>query len=84
MAFLAEPLGISAEDAGRFFDRLQELAPVLKSEFAAFEKTLTGAPEEKAKQLQSAIQADMSKRASEILGEKGPALVKIMMERGFY
>lgn len=84
MVFLAEPLGISAEAAGRFVDRLQELAPTLRTEFAAFEKTLTGTPEEKAKQLQAAIQADMSKHASEIIGEKGPALVKIMMEKGFY
>ena len=78
---IASPLGISAEDAGRLVDRLNELRPSLQSKFDTFEKTLTGTPEEKRRQMEKVLLAQMEQIAIECLGEKGRELVKRICEQ---
>ena len=45
------------------------------------QKSLTGSPEEKQKQMRAAIQEELNKVAIETLGDKGPAMVQKMIER---
>ena len=71
-------VGISAEDAGRFFDRIKQQQKVLGQKFAEMEKSLTGSPEEKQRQMRAAIQEELNMLAVETLGDKGPALVEKM------
>ena len=81
---MAASIGVTADDAMRFMDRLQELGPVLGPKFEEFEKSLTGTPEEKRKQMQAVIRAEMEKVATEIVGDKGRALVeKLTQEERF-
>lgn len=80
MAELGAAVGISAEDAGRFFDRLKQQEKSLGQRFAELEKSLTGSAEEKQRQLQAAVAEELTKLASETLGDKGPALVQKMAE----
>jgi hypothetical protein len=71
-------VGISAEDAGRFFDRVKQRQKFLGPKLAEMEKSLTGSPEEKQRQKQAAVEAELNKLAIETLGDKGPALVQRM------
>jgi len=77
---LGASLGISAEDAGRFFDRFKQQEKILGSKFAEMEKRLTGSPEEKQRQKRAAIEEELNKLAIETLGDKGPALVQKLGE----
>ena len=81
-AAVAESAGISADDANRFFDRLKEAQKELQPRMEALEKSLTGTPQEKEQQMQAAMQAELDKLATETLGDKGPAVVKKLMEQG--
>ena len=45
------------------------------------EKQLTGTPEEKQKQLQATVEAELEQIAVEIIGEKGREFVRQMKER---
>lgn len=78
---LAGSVGIAEANAQRFFDRLMELEPVLKAQFDAMERNLTGAGEEKLKQEEAAMKAELKKIAVETLGEKGKALVEKVANR---
>jgi len=78
---LGASLGISTEDAGRFFDRLRQQEKILGPKFAEMEKSLTGSPEEKQRQKRAAIEAELNKLAIETLGDKGPPLVQKLGER---
>jgi hypothetical protein len=73
-------LGISADDVGRFFDRIKQQQSALGQKTEEMQKSLTGSPEEKQKQMRAAIQEELNKIAIETLGDKGPALVQKMVE----
>lgn len=73
----AAEVGVGAEDANRFFKRMMEL----KTKFDEMEKNLTGTPQEKQKQMEAAVKAEMEKVAIETMGEKGPTLIEKMMKR---
>jgi len=76
LAEVGASVGISAEDAGRFFDRIKQQHKALGQKFEEMQKSLTGSPEEQQRQMQTAIQEELKKLAIETLGEKGPALVE--------
>jgi hypothetical protein len=76
----AAELGMSAQDAERFHSRLTELEPELNKRFKEFETSFTGTPEEIQKQIEAAGRAELNKIATEVLGEKGPALVEKMFK----
>jgi hypothetical protein len=78
VAEIGVSVGISAEDAGRFFDRVRQQQKVLGQRFEEMEKSLTGSPEEKHRQMRAAVEKELNKLAIETLGDKGPALVKKM------
>ena len=75
----AAPLGISAEDASRLWDRFRELQPAMETKFNELEKTLTGTPEEKKEKIKAAMQAELERIAVEALGEKGRALARKLL-----
>jgi len=79
---MAASVGIAEADAKRFFDRLKELEPILEPKFKEMEKSLTGTDEEKRKQMDAFAKAELGKIATEIIGEKGRALIEKMAERG--
>jgi len=78
---MAASVGIAEADAKRFFDRLEELKPVLEPKFEAMGKSLTGTDEEKRKQMDAFAKAELGKIATEIIGEKGKALIEKMAEQ---
>lgn len=81
LARIAATAGVSAEDATRFLDRLKALQPELQPRLEAFEKELTGTPEERRRQMDAAVTAELDKVAVEVLGNRGPAFVRAMKER---
>jgi hypothetical protein len=80
IAAMAEGVGVDAAAAGRFLDRLKEVQPTMNARFTDLEKTLTGTPEEKHRQMQAAVQAELEKLAVETLGEKGRDLARKLAE----
>ena len=82
LAEMATSVGVAEADAKRFFDRLKELEPVLKSKFEAMEKSLTGTDAEKRKQMDAFAKAELRPIAIQILGERGPALIEKLAESG--
>ena len=78
----ATAAGVSAENAKRFYDRLRESEADLRKKFEAQEKSLSGTPEEKAAQMRAAVTTELNRLALETIGEKGPAVVEKMLERG--
>jgi hypothetical protein len=81
LAQVGASLGISAEATDRFFDRVKQQQDVFVQKFEEMQKSLTGTPEEKQRQMRAALEAEVSKLAAETLGDKGPALVQKMFER---
>jgi hypothetical protein len=77
---LAASVGISAEDASRFFGQLKQQEKALGQKMAQMQENLTGSPEEKESQMRAAVEAELTKLATEMLGDKGPALVKKMAD----
>ncbi|MGO9200524.1 MAG: hypothetical protein ACLQM8_08290 [Limisphaerales bacterium] len=77
---LAASLEISAEDASRFFDRLKQQEEALGQRFSEMETSLTGSAEEKQCQMRAAVEEELTKLATETLGDKGPALAHKMAE----
>ena len=77
---LGASIGISSEDASRFFDRVKQQDKVLEQKLAELEKSLTGSPEEKERQRRAAFEEELNKLAIETLGDRGPALVQKMGE----
>lgn len=77
----AAAVGVAAEDANRFFDRLRELEPVMQKKFEELEKNLGGTPEEKAAQMKTAVRAEFESAARQILGDKAPVLVQKILEK---
>ena len=73
-------VGISAEDASRFFDRVKQQHKVLNQELAEMEKSLAGSPDEKERQKRAAVEQQLNKLAIETLGDRGPALVQKLRE----
>jgi hypothetical protein len=81
LAEVGASVGISAEDSGRFFDRVKQQQKGLSQRLADMEKSLTGSPEEKHRQMQAAVEEELNQLAIETLGDKGPALVQKLRER---
>jgi hypothetical protein len=77
MLSLADSVGVSAEDANRFLERLKELQPVMDKTFSDLEKTLAANPNKSAF-MEKAVQGELERIAVEMLGEKGRALVRKM------
>jgi hypothetical protein len=73
---LAGSVGISIEDASRFFDRVKQQEPVLNQRLAEMEKNVAGSAEEKQSQIRAAYEEELAKLAMETLGDKGPALMQ--------
>lgn len=78
LAEVAASVGIPEADARRFFERLNELRPVLEPKLNDMEKNLTGTDAEKRKQMEAAIRAELETIAVEMMGEQGKALVEKM------
>lgn len=72
---MAASLGASEEGAGRFFDRIVELQPVLDAKFKDLEKTLTGTPEEKTRRMKQAMREELEPIAKDMVGDKAGALL---------
>ena len=72
----AKEIGLSAESAKRFCERLDSTRAAMEKKFEEMEKGLTGTPEEKQKQMVTAIKAELNKMAIETMGEKGPKVVE--------
>jgi hypothetical protein len=77
---LAASVGISAEDARRFFDQFKQEEKTLGPRLDELRKSLTGSPEEQQRQMRAAVEVELNKLAIETLGDKGPALVQKMAE----
>jgi hypothetical protein len=77
---LAASVGISAEDASRFFVQLKQQEATLGPRLDELRKSLTGSPEEQQQQVRAAVEAELTRLASQTLGDKGPALVQKMTE----
>ncbi len=77
---LAASVGISPEDASRFFDQLKQQKQVLDQKREEMWKSLAGSVEEKQSQIRAAEQEELTKLATETLGDKGPALARKMAE----
>jgi hypothetical protein len=73
---LAAAVGISAQDASRFFDQLRQEEKALEETW----KGLSGSEAEKQSQMRAIAQEELSKLATQALGQKGPALVRKMAE----
>lgn len=69
-------VGVSAENAGRFYERLKESESVMRKRFEELEKSLSGTPEEKQEQLKAAIKVELNRMAVETMGDKGPDVVE--------
>ncbi len=77
---MAAEVGVSVESAKRFFERFQESQPVLEKKFTEMENQLSGTPEEKRKQMEAAVKAELNRIAIETMGENGPAVVEKMLK----
>ncbi len=84
VAELGAAVGISAEDASRFFDRVRQQQKVLEQKVEQIQQSLTGSPEEKQQQMRAAMASELSQLAVETLGDKGLALVQKLMERKLF
>ena len=80
LAELGASVGVSAEDASRFFDRVRQQQMVLGPKLAEMEKSLAGSAEEKERQKRAVVEEELNKLAIETLGDKGPALVQKLRE----
>ena len=82
MTTMATEVGVSIESATQFFNRIEEMKPALEKKFKEMEKNLAGTPEEKRKQMEAAIKAELNSMAIETMGDKGPAVIEKMMKSG--
>jgi len=73
-------LGISAEDASRLFNTIKEQEKTLVPRFEEMRKNFTGSPEEQMSQLQTAVMDELARIAAETIGDKGPDLVRKIVE----
>lgn len=79
-AGLAQSVGVDEAAANRFYERMKELQPQLQPRFDELEKSLGGTPEEKKKQMEAAITAELEQHAVEIMGEKGRDFIQKLKE----
>jgi hypothetical protein len=77
---LAASVGISAEDANRFFVQFKQLENALDQKFEDAQKSQTGSPDAMWSQMRADAEAELTRLASQTLGDKGPALVQKMAE----
>ena len=77
---VATEVGIPAADVNRFMDRMIQEQATLSARFAELEKTLTGTPEERQHQMETAIQAELEQMAVEAMGERGIEFVQKLKE----
>jgi hypothetical protein len=77
---LAASVGISAEEARRFFDQFKQAEKTLGSRLEEMRKGLSGSKEEQQRQMRAAVEAELNGIALATLGDKGPALVQKLAE----
>ena len=77
---LAVDAGVDEPGARRFFDRLKSSEAELRQKFHALEKSLTGTAEEKRRQMEAAMEAELTRLAVETMGEKGRTVVEKMKQ----
>ena len=73
---LAESVGVSAEEADQFMVRIKAQQAELQVRFTELEQTLTGTPEERKRQMEAVVMAELEQQAVEVMGEKGRDFVK--------
>jgi hypothetical protein len=78
---LAASVGISAEDAGRFFDQFTQLEKTLGPKLEELQRSPTGSLEERQRQMRAIEEEELKKLALETLGDKGLALVQKLLEQ---
>jgi len=81
MISIAAEAGVDAESATRFVDRIKELQPALEAKFKEMEAGLTGSADDKDRQMKAAVQSELERIATEVLGDKGKALVEKLTAR---
>src|SRR5262249_2730207 len=67
-ATAAVEVGVDPAAAQRFFDRVKEMKPDLDAKFSEIEKSLSGTPAEKKKQMEAAVKAEFQKLAIDTMG----------------
>jgi hypothetical protein len=72
----AKEFGVSAESARRFFTRFEETKKAMEKKFDDMEKSLTGTPEEKQKQMEAAVKAELNKMAIDTMGDNGLKVIE--------
>ena len=77
---LAVDAGVDEPAARRFFDRLKSSEAELRQKFDALEKSLPGTAEEKRRQMEAAMEAELTRLAVETMGEKGRTVVEKMKQ----
>ncbi len=77
---LAAEVGIPAAEVNRFMDRMINEQATLSARLAELEKTLAGTPEERQRQMQEAVEAELEQMAVEAMGEKGRDFVQKLKE----
>jgi hypothetical protein len=76
LAAVAESVGVAADVANRFFDRMVQLQPELQRKFEQLEKDLKGTEEEKAQAMNAAVTAELEHMAADFMGAKAHAFVE--------
>ena len=81
MRELAAAAGVEEATANQFFDRIKEMQTTLDTRLKALEESLTGTPEERRKQMDAAVKAELEQVAVEIMGEKGREFIQKIEEK---
>lgn len=80
LATLAAAVGVDGDAVDRFMAQLKAQQAGLEQRFSELEKTLTGTPEEKQRQMATAVMAELEQLAVAAMGEKGRDFVKRLRE----
>jgi hypothetical protein len=77
---LAAAVGVDSAAVDRFMAQLKAQQAGLEQRFSELEKSLTGTPEEKQRQMAAAVMAELEQQAVAVMGEKGRDFVKRLRE----
>jgi hypothetical protein len=78
----AEMMGINADEARQFYDQLMLLRPEWQAKCAEMEKNLAGTTDEKRRQIQAAVQAELIQLAAVTMNGTGAALINRSIRDG--
>lgn len=78
---MASSVGVNPADALRFFEQVKAQEPDYRTKYAEMEKQLTGTTEEKQKQMENLIKADLNGLAIQLMGAKGPAVIEKLLQQ---